>query len=212
VIVHECVQGTNDWVRLRIGIPTASQFHRIFQPVRRKPSESRGIYLLELLDEWVSGQREEPFENKWTTRGREMEPEARFGYEMEHGAVVRQVGFVTRDDGLCGGSPDGLVGDDTVLEIKVPSPQIHSGIVAGKKPGHTAQCQGLLYVCERSKAHLWTYSPTGESVLHEIDRDDEMIAEMVPVLDEFCAELEAEKQNLAAIYGWDSLRTIGSRQ
>lgn len=202
--IHDCVQGSAEWIRLRLGIPTASQFHRIFQPVRRKPSNSRELYMLELLDEWVAQRRDEPFENEWTQRGKELEPEARFAYEMEHGASVRRVGFITRDDGLCGGSPDGLVGDDTVLEIKVPSPQIHDGIASGKKPGHTAQCQGLLYITERQRIHLWIYSPTGESVLKVIERDDEMISQMVPVLDEFCAELEAEKRQLASVYGWDA--------
>lgn len=210
MIVHDVVQGSPEWVALRLGIPTASQFGRIFQPVRRKPSESRGLYLLELVDEWASKQRESPFENKWTQRGKDMEPEARFAYEMEHDASVQRVGFITRDDGLCGGSPDGLVGSDTVLEIKVPSPQIHEGIAKGKKPGHTAQCQGLLYVTERERLHLWIYSPTGTPVLQVIDRDDEMIGAMVPVLDEFCAELQEEKQKLAAIYGWGeaSTRTV----
>lgn len=199
--IHDCVQGSPEWVRLRLGIPTASQFHRIFQPVRRKPSSSRELYKLELLDEWVAGRRDEPFANEWTERGKHLEPEARFAYEMEHGASVQRVGFVTRDDGQCGGSPDGLVGDDTVLEIKCPSPQIHGGIAAGKNPGHTAQCQGLLYITERQRLHLWIYSPTGESVLKVIERDDEFIGQMVPVLDEFCAELEAEKRHLADVYG-----------
>lgn len=157
---------------------------------------------MELLDEWVAGQRDEQFSNHWTTRGKDMEPLARFDYTMLTGQPVREVGFITRDDGLCGGSPDGLVGDDTVLEIKCASPAVHEKILSGRKPGHTGQCQGLLYVTERQFAHLYHFNPTGESVLQVIERDDDLIADMEIVLNEFCAELEAEKQKLAAIYGW----------
>lgn len=199
--VYECVQGGPDWLRLRTAIPTASQFHRVFQPIRRKPSEQRHLYLLELVDEMIHGVRDEPYQNAWTRRGQELEPVARFSYEMEHGRRVRQVGFCTRDDGLVGGSPDGLVGDDGILEIKVKSPQIHATYLDGKEPNHIAQCQGLLWVCERAWTDLWLYSDTGESVLKRIDRDDDYLAAFVPVLDEFLADLEAEKSRVRVAHG-----------
>lgn len=195
MIVHPCTQGTEEWRRLRLGVPTASQFHRIYAPKKRQPSKQRDLYLLELVDEWLSGLRDEPIETDWTRRGRELEPVARFDYSMVRNVAVQEVGFVTRDDGRVGGSPDGLVGDDVVLEIKCKSPHIHDKIIHGKDPGHIAQTQGLLYICERSIAHLYCYDPRGESVLKVIERDDEWIAGFVPVLEEFLADLEQEKHS-----------------
>lgn len=199
MIIHEIAQGSLDWIILRRGLPTSSQFHRIFQPERKKPSRQREMYLLELLDEWSHKQREAPFENEWTRRGRELERLARFSYAMEKKCAVREVGFVTRDDGKVGGSPDGFVGDDVVLEIKCKSPKIHAKLKE-KDPKHTAQVQGLLYLCERSVAHLYCYGDKQESVLKEIPRDREWIESFVPELDRFIDELDAMKAEVEANY------------
>lgn len=199
--IVECVQGSPQWIQARLGVPTASQFHRIYSPARRRPSKQRDLYLLELLDEWSHRVRDDQFESHWTRRGRDLEPLARFDYTMRTGAAVREVGFVLRDDGLCGGSPDGLVGDDTVLEIKAKSPQRHARVLAGYAPGHTSQCQSLMYITERPLAHLWHFCTESEPVLTVIERDDDLIRDMVPVLDEFIAELEEQKQIVALAHG-----------
>lgn len=196
MIVYECAQGSQEWLRLRAGIPTASQFHRIFQPARRKPSQQRSLYLLELVDEMVNGLRDDPYSNEWTRRGQDLEPQARFGYEMETGLRVRTVGFVTRDDGFCGGSPDGLVDPDGALEIKCRAPHLHQALIDGKSPGHIAQVQGIIWICEREWLDLWCYSDTTDSVLKRIHRDDSYLAEFVPALDQFLADLEDEKERV----------------
>lgn len=199
--IHDCVQNSPEWLALRRGIPTASRFHEIWAPVRRRPSKSRDLYLLELVDEWLTGAREEPYENKWTRRGQELEPVARFAYEMEHGVQIQTVGFVTRDDGKVGGSPDGLIGNDTVLEIKIPAPHVHQRCIeGGYTPRHTAQVQGLMYLCERERTALWVFSDTKESVRHWVERDDEYLRGFVPALDEFLDELEEAKAQVFRDY------------
>ncbi len=197
--VYNVVQGSEAWLACRRGLPTASGFHRIFQQSRKKPSRQRDLYLLELVDAWLTGKSEESFRNKWTERGQQLEPAARFAYEMEHNRAVRRVGFVSTDDGRCGCSPDGLVADDTLLEIKIPSPQIIGAYHAGAKdPKHTAQIQGSLWITERSQAHLWIYNEAGESILKPIPRDNEWIEEFVPVLNTFLDDLETEKHSCRA--------------
>lgn len=200
MIVHGVRQGSLEWERLRLGIPTASRFHHIYQPSRRKPSKQRDVYLLELVDEYANQKREDPFESKWTRRGQELEPLAKFAYTMETGSAIQNVGFVTRDDGLVGGSPDGLVSDDVVLEVKVPSPQVFASYKKAD-PKHWCQTQGLLYVCERKTAHLWAFSDTDESRLFPIPRDDEWLADFVPCLNSFLADLEEEKHRIRVAYG-----------
>ena len=194
MIEHNCRQGSLEWEKLRRAIPTASRFHQIFTPVRRKPSTQRHVYLLELLDEWLAGIPEEKFTNAWTKRGQDLEPIARFDFTMQTGIAVREVGFISRDDGLVGGSPDGLIGDNEILEIKIYSPQVHA-IMADRDPKHTAQTQGLLWLTERERCSLWLYNDKGDSVRKIIERDDSYLADFVPVLDEFIADLETEKHN-----------------
>lgn len=191
MIVHDCKQGSDRWLALRRGKPTASRWHWIYSPIRRKVSTRAHLYLLELVDEHIHGVREEPFWNQWTRRGQEKEAEARFAFEMEHGERVREVGFIERDDGKCGGSPDGLIDPDGVLEIKVYSPQVHE---RGKNPSHhVSQLQNLLYLSEREVGKLWSYSPEGESRLRVVERDDDYIAGLVPALNEFIEQLEEAK-------------------
>lgn len=192
MIEHVCRQGSLEWEKLRRGIPTASRFHQIYQAKRRKPSIQRHVYLLELLDEWLTGTPAEKFQNTWTKRGQDLEPMARFDFTMQTGLAVREVGFVSRDDGLVGGSPDGLIADDEVLEIKVYSPQVHAEL-SQKNPKHTAQTQGLLYICERERCNLYLYNDKGESVRKVIERDDSYLADFIPCLNEFISELESEK-------------------
>jgi predicted phage-related endonuclease len=195
MIVHDVVQGTSEWRQVRCGIPTASRFHHIYQPQRRKPSKQRDTYLLELVDEWLTGVSDDEYQNKWTQRGRNLEPVARFAYEMEFGNEIQQVGFITRDDGKVGGSPDGLIGSDAILEIKCLSPHLHLGRHNGKPLSHHwAQCQGYLYLCNRSIAYLWYFTDDGVSVRKEIMRDDEYIAGFEECLAEFLNDLEIEKE------------------
>ncbi len=113
---------------------------------------------------------------------------------MTFGCRVQEVGFVTRDDGLTGCSPDGLVERDEVLEIKIYSPKVHA-IMADRNPKHTAQIQGNLYITERERCNLWLYNDKGESVRKVIERDDTYLSEFVPCLNDFISELEEQKAN-----------------
>ena len=110
MIVLDCEQGSLDWIAARVGVATASQFHRIVTPARLQRSKSDYVY--ELAAEWLLGQplEDEWKGNFWTDRGAAMEPEARAYFELHTGAAVRPVGFVYRDvDRDIGCSPDGLV-------------------------------------------------------------------------------------------------------
>ena len=134
-------QGTQEWMMARLGMPTASQFDRLLTPKTRKPSASRIRYSAELLTEWLLGQPLEWGSSAWMERGTDMEGEARKYYEMQYDVEVRQVGFVIRDDDAVGGSPDGLIGDDGGLEIKVPSALTHVQYMLGDAIDYVGQVQ-----------------------------------------------------------------------
>ena len=122
--VYDCIQYSPEWWQLRRGIPTASNFGRILTPKTQKLSSQADDYICELIADQV--QLNPPFfteRNGHTAamrNGINCEPEARRFYEMEVGLDVRQVGFVTTEDGRFGFSPDGLVGEEGGLELKCP--------------------------------------------------------------------------------------------
>ncbi len=204
----DVVQGTLEWMTARLGMPTASQYDRLLTPKSRKPSTGRFKYRAELLAEWLLGQPTDWGSTNWTTRGTEMEAEARRWYEFQGDVEVQQVGFITRDDGKTGGSPDGLIGDVGILEIKCPAATNHVQYMLGEDPDYIGQCQGLMYLTDREWVHVLSYNPELPPALNAVFRDDEYIAKLVPVLDEFIEELDKQKEKLEehrVVRPWDPL-------
>lgn len=193
----DVVQGSPEWAMGRLGIPTASRFDNILTPKTRKPSGSRLAYRSELLAEWLLNQPLEWGSSAWTERGRDMEDEARRWYAMSRDVDVVKPGFIFRDDGLVGGSPDGLVGEDGGLEIKCLGPAHHVQHLIACEPEHVGQIQGYLYLTGRTWWDLLYYHPDLPKEVVRVDRDEEYLAAFVPVLDEFIAALEKDKQTYA---------------
>jgi putative phage-type endonuclease len=114
--VHNVTQGTPEWHELRIKYPlTASEAQAI-------GNQGKGLETLvyeKMAVKYSSGVVEN-YTNKDLGRGVELEPQARDIYELETGNKVEQVGFVTNEDisKVCGASPDGMVGEDGLIEIK----------------------------------------------------------------------------------------------
>ena len=111
-IYNELVQGTDEWFKVRLGKLTASKSQAI-------ANNGKGLETLcfEKVAEIISGTREDSYKNADMDRGNEQETLARSAYEMETGNQVKTVGFVELDERV-GCSPDGLVGDDGLVEIK----------------------------------------------------------------------------------------------
>src|SRR2546423_1157985 len=103
-------QGSEQWMRLRMGRPTASQCDRIITP-GGAPSKSASAYCNELLCEVMLQRPLEGVTMPWMERGKILEAEAVRYYELVKDVETVPVGFVTTDDGRIGGSPDRLVGD-----------------------------------------------------------------------------------------------------
>ena len=162
VYIHDVEQNTAAWKALRLGIPTASECSRIVTPTGRL-SAQRDKYIGELLAEWIMGEPNDEFRGTaWTDRGSYIEPEARRWYAFDADCEVREVGFVYRDESrMVGGSPDGLVGDDGLLECKAPAPHTHilwlsRGVVP---PEHMPQLQFLLWLTGRATIDFCSFAP-----------------------------------------------------
>ncbi len=200
MIIHDCVQGTLDWMMLRLGMPTASQFDRLITPKTHKPSGAAGNYRAQLMAEWLLGNPLEWGTSGWMERGSWLEKEARSFYELTYDCEVQQAGFITRDDGLVGCSPDGLVvGTNRGLEIKCPSAHTHMKYLLGENdPEYYGQVQGCMLIAEREEWDVLIYGPSLPPLLKTFVRDDGYIKALSPILDVFALQLEADKSRF-----WD---------
>ncbi len=193
-------QGSSEWLDARLGLPTASAFHNLITPRTRQPSKSADRYLHRLLAEHQLGRPLDDASSLWMERGNEMEQEAVRLYEFQHDIDTEVVGFVLRDDGRVGCSPDRFVGDNGILEIKVPSAEVHAGYLMGVslEDVYRPQVQGMLWVCERQWADLMAYNPEMRPALVRVERDEEFIEALAEIVDSFVVRLDEAKGTLDA--------------
>jgi len=159
---HEIYQGSDEWLELRRGILTASNMSLILTPTLKIAANDKSrSHLYELLAQRVSGYVEPSYISDDMLRGQDDEAEARDIYS-KHFAEVDQVGFVTNDEWgfTLGYSPDGLVGDDGLIEIKSRRQKFQvCTIIDGAIPDeHTIQIQTGLLVSGREWCDFVSYS------------------------------------------------------
>ncbi len=201
--VHDCIQGSSEWTHLRAGIPTSSEFDKIMTPMS-KPSKSAEMYLFALLAERIMGHPRVEFMSRWMDRGSRLEADAVAFYELQRDCETVKVGFITNDAGTIGASPDRLVADDGLLEIKVPSEAIHVSYLLRSGSAYDCyrvQTQGQLWVSERNWNDLLSFHPEMPPALIRIDRDEVFIAELAKAVEAFSLELERQTERLIE-YGW----------
>ena len=128
--VHTVTQGTPEWLALRAGIPTASCFDQILTP-KGKVSTQAERYMHQLLAERIMGHPVEQVVTSWMDRGTQLEAEAVNYYEGIREVDTTRIGFLTNDAGTIGASPDRFVGEDGLLEIKVPKEHTHVAYLLG---------------------------------------------------------------------------------
>lgn len=185
--IIDCEQGTEEWFEARLGIPTASMFKDVMAAGQGK---TRKTYMLKLAGERITGELSEQFSNKHTERGGLLEGDAAELYQMQSGTSIDKVGFV-RADYDAGASPDALVGDSGLLEIKTKLPHLQIDyLLTNKDPKeHMKQIQGQLMICEREWCDFVSYWPGLPLFLKRVYRDEVMIKEIREALDTFNCEL-----------------------
>ena len=124
--LHEIVQGSDQWFEARIGKVTAARVADVIAKTKTGYSATRDNYMAQLVCERLTGQKGESFTNAAMQHGTETEPLARISYEVAQNVLVDEVGFVPHPTiEMAGASPDGLVNDDGLLEIKCPNTATH---------------------------------------------------------------------------------------
>jgi putative phage-type endonuclease len=127
-------QGTDAWRRLRLGKLTASRLADALAKTKTGWGASRANLIADLVAERLTGTSADRFTNEAMRWGTEQEPRARIAYELWTNTEVAQVGFIDHPKiPMSGASPDGLVKDTGLVEIKCPNTASHIETLLGQE-------------------------------------------------------------------------------
>ena len=127
-------QRTPEWFAARLGKVTASKVADVIAKTQTGYSTSRANYMAQLVCERMTGTQAESFSNAFMQWGTDQEPLARAAYEAAQDVLVNETGFVIHPTiAEAGASPDGLVGDDGLIEIKCPITATHIETILSEK-------------------------------------------------------------------------------
>jgi len=196
MIFHDVTQGSPEWKRMRLGLATASCFHKIITPQKGELSKSAEHYASALVGEMITGENTENFQSYWMERGGAMEAAASSSYEIITGLTLDRGGFITNDDMTIGASPDRRVRGDNGLiiggvEIKCPSPETHienlkRAIKHGAiDPSYIPQVQGQILFGEFEFVDWFSYHPEMPPAHIRTYRDDVYCQKLEKALDDF---------------------------
>jgi len=189
-ILSDIVQGSREWHECRCGLVTASEFAAV---LAKGQGKVRRAYMLRLAGERLTGEPAETYNNRHMERGKALEAEAREAYAFLHDIEPELVGFC-RDLTLAGGvgcSPDALLSDDGLLEIKtkLPALLVEALLRGDVLPEHMAQVQGGLWVTRRQWADVVCYWPGLPLCVRRVERDEDYIRRLAAEVEAFNADL-----------------------
>lgn len=179
MVHHDHEQGSAAWLAARKGCITGSRFKDCRDKLKSgQPSKACIAYAMDTARERAGGSAPAKFQNAAMRMGSEQEEFARRAYERRTGNLVEEVGFFTTEDGAFGLSPDGLIDDDGVLEIKtmVSSDTLFTAVADGDLSAYRDQCLGYLWLLGRDWVDLVLWAPDlGHMSIHRITRDEDAI-------------------------------------
>lgn len=172
-------QGGEEWLAVRRAVITGSRFKDCRDKLKNgQPSKACIAYAMDVARERCGGKAPEKFQNAAMRFGTEQEPLARQAYEEATGNLVDEAGFFHTSDRLFGGSVDGLIGSDGILEIKcmVSSDTLFTAVADGDIAEYIDQCNGYLWLLGRKWVDLCLWAPDlGVLKIIRITRDEAAI-------------------------------------
>ena len=199
-------QGSDSWFQVRIGKVTASRVADVIAKTKTGYSATRDNYMAQLVCERLTGQKGESFSNAAMQHGTDTEPLARAAYEALQDVLVDEVGFVPHPSIImAGASPDGLVGDDGLLEIKCPNTATHiETLLSQSVPGkYNTQMQFQMACTGRQWCDFVSFDnrlPTElQLFVKRVPRDNVFIRLIEAEIVQFIAELDDKINKLMKV-------------
>lgn len=200
-------QGSPEWFAARCGKITASKIADVMSKGKSGESAMRRNYRAQLTAERLTGAVAESYSNAAMQWGTDTEPQARAAYEFYTGQDVVEVGFVDHPAiRNTGASPDGLVADDGMVEIKCPNTATHlETLLGGKIPSkYYDQTQWQMECAGRQWCDFVSFDPrlpeSMQMFVKRIERDDARIAEITEGVTALLNQVDSEIAELRAKY------------
>jgi len=174
--IHNVQQGTEEWLRLRMGKFTASNFAKLFMG---KSTKGYNDTINSVVFERLTDEVPESFSNEWMQRGKELEPHAIEAYQCQTFSLVERVGFVETNEWI-GAIPDGFIGKKGMIQVKCPRfATLIDYMLEGVVPkDYMYQMQGEMMVAEREWSDFYVYHPKLKPILIRVNRDEKIIKEI----------------------------------
>lgn len=202
-------QRTEEWHAARAGRATASKFNTIIVN-----GTGSATYAAEIALERITGRVKETYQSKAMQNGTDTEPVARLEYELSTGNVVKECGFYAHNSLLCGASPDGLVNDEGLVEIKCPNESTHlKTLHTGKIPNdYYWQMIGQMWMTGRKWCDYVSYHPdfpsNSQLYIHRIERDEGEIQRLEWAVKDFLETVDREEQFIRQYNGKPNQVTV----
>ena len=200
-------QGSAEWFAQRAGKVTASRVADVIAKTKTGWGASRANYAAQLVAERLTGNVEPTFTNAAMQWGTDKEPEAREAYEFHAGVFVDQVGMIDHPKiAMTGASPDGLVGDAGLVEIKCPNTATHiETLLSGKVPAkYVTQMAWQMACTGRAWCDFVSFDPRMPEhmrlFVQRVDRDDTLIATLEAEVSAFLTEVSETVASLTRAY------------
>lgn len=191
------IQGSPEWYQARLGKVTASRMADVIARTKTGWGASRRNYMADLVAERLTGVPVEQYTNAAMQWGIDTEGQARAAYEFFRDKEVTECGFIDHPRiSMSGASPDGLVGDDGLLELKCPKTATHIDTLLTKAvpDNYIVQMQWQMACTGRAWCDFASFDPRMPQHLRlstwRVLRDGSRIAELEKSVIEFLAELD----------------------
>jgi putative phage-type endonuclease len=205
-MTEHLIQGSEEWRQARCGSLGASRVADALAKTKSGWGASRANLMAELIAERLTGVPAESFTNAAMQWGTVTEPDARAAYEFRHDVDVTQVGLVRHPAiAMTHASPDGMVGEDGLVEIKCPNTATHIETLLGASvPGkYVTQIQWQMACTGRAWCDFVSFDPRlpeeHRLFVHRIPRDEKFIGELERDVETFLAEVDHKLARIAAL-------------
>jgi len=207
---EECPQKSAEWMLLRSGIPTASEMDALLTPLfKLKEGKGPRTYLCQKTAEWWQGCALPSYQSFQMEQGNVLEEEALPWYNFTYDANVKQIGFVTTDDGKAGCSPDGIC-DEYGVEIKCPQADTHTRyLLDGTLPDdYQVQVHFSMFITGMKLWKFISFRRGFPQFVLDVPRDEAKQQAIRQALTKFNADFDYAKKAMEALNGGPKIRTM----